>query len=138
VAGPASAAPSALAFDVSGTWTDDGHARPVMTVAGSGVFVDMSFAHRPNATGSVLDATRILVTFPDDHNTYLGTFLSPTFLQWSNGSTWQKVYTGPQVFDVAGVWGETNGRNGSQWHDTGPEPAPPGPPGCLRAGARPC
>ena len=50
------------------------------------------------------------MTFPDDA-TYSGTLPVPNLLTWSNGS---------------------------QWHNTGPEPAPPGSPGCLRAGARPC
>jgi hypothetical protein len=111
VAGAAAAAtPSALSFDASGTWTDNGTARPVMTVVNNSVFIDMSFAHRPNATGTVLDATRIQVTFPDDHNTYLGTFQGQTFLQWSNGSTWEKVYTGPMAVGVAGTWIDAIGR----------------------------
>lgn len=108
-AGPASAAPedgrapSALAYDVRGTWTDIGIAWPEIYVYGDTVFIDMYYARRPNATGRVLDSSTILVTFPDD-NTYLGTFLSPTYLSWSNGTAWQKVFTGPQIFDLEGIW----------------------------------
>jgi hypothetical protein len=80
-AGPVPAVPAAVAAavpdvgadvraDVGGTWTEIGVERPAMTVVGDRVFVDMSAARRPDATGTVVDATRILVTFPD-----AGTFL---------------------------------------------------------------
>lgn len=106
-AGPADGAASALPFDASGTWTDVGLRRWPMSVVGNTVFVDMSHDRRPNATGTVLDASRILVTFPDD-DTHLGTFVTPTFIRWSNGSAWQKVFTGPQVFDIEGHWIDQN------------------------------
>jgi hypothetical protein len=94
---------NALAFDVNGLWTDNGSAKPVFTVVNNTVVIDMSFAHRPNATGSVISATSILVTFPDA-DTYIGTFQTPGFLRWSNGATWQKVYTGPTVIDLNTTW----------------------------------
>lgn len=100
---PAGGATSALPFDAGGAWTDIGVSRHVVSVVGTSVFVDMSHARRPNATGTVLDASRIVVTFPDE-NTYLGTFVTPTSLHWSGGEVWQKVFTGPQIFDLEGVW----------------------------------
>lgn len=93
----------APALDISGTWTELGIERPSITVVNDSVLVDMSFAGRPAAAGKVLDATRILVTFPDA-GTFLGVLRTPTFLCWSNGSSWQKVFTAPQVFDLAGRW----------------------------------
>jgi len=118
VAGPVPAVPAALAAavpdvgadvraDVGGTWTEIGVERPAMTVVGDRVFVDMSAARRPDATGTVVDATRILVTFPDA-GTFLGVLQTPTFIRWSNGTAWHKVFTRPQVFDLAGAWSERN------------------------------
>jgi hypothetical protein len=94
---------AALAFDVNGHWTDNGTAKPVITSVGSAVVIDMSYAHRPSATGAVIDTRSILVTFPDA-GTLIGTFGGPTVLQWSNGSIWQKVYTGPMVIDLNDNW----------------------------------
>jgi hypothetical protein len=109
-AGPADGAASALPFDAGGTWTDVGLRRWPMTVVGNTVFVDMSHDRRPDATGTVLDASRILVTFPDD-DTHLGTFVTPTYIRWSNGSAWQKVFTGPQAFVVEGNWADQSDRH---------------------------
>ena len=94
---------AALAFDINGPWTDDGRSKPVIASAGNVVVIDMSFAHRPTATGAVIDASSIVVTFPDA-GTYIGTFGGPTVLRWSNGSTWQKVFTGPTVIDLNDNW----------------------------------
>jgi hypothetical protein len=100
-------ATAALAFDVNGHWTDNGTAKPVITTAAGAIVIDMSYAHRPNATGTVLDGSSVLVTFPDA-DTYIGTFLAPTVLQWSNGSVWRKVFSGPLVFGLNENW--TDGR----------------------------
>lgn len=100
---PAARTASGTAPDISGTWTELGIERPAITVVDDAVLVDMSFAGRPDATGRVVDATRILVTFPDA-GTFLGVLRTPTFLCWSNGSSWQKVFTDPQIFDLAGRW----------------------------------
>jgi hypothetical protein len=106
---PAARTASAPAPDISGTWTELGIERPAITVVNDSVFVDMSFAGRPDATGKVLDATRFLVTFPDA-GTVLGVLRTPTFLCWSNGSSWQKVFTDPQIFDLAGRWVDRSNR----------------------------
>jgi hypothetical protein len=104
---PAARAP---APDISGVWTELGIERPAITVVNDVVLVDMSFARRPDATGTVLDASRILVTFPDA-GTFLGLLRTPTFLCWSNGSSWQKVFTDPQIFDLAGSWVDLSSRS---------------------------
>jgi hypothetical protein len=99
--------PSAPGLELNGTWTEFGIECPTVTVVNDRVLVDMSFARRPDATGTVLDATTILVTFPDA-GTFLGVLRTPTFLCWSNGSSWQKVFTGPQIFDLQGAWVDRN------------------------------
>jgi hypothetical protein len=106
---PAARASSSPVLGISGTWTELGFERPTITAVNDTVLVDMSFARRPDATGTVLDATRILVTFPDA-GTFLGVLRTPTFLCWSNGSSWQKVFTDPQIFDLAGSWVDQSGR----------------------------
>jgi len=97
------AAGAALAFNVNGPWTDNGSAKPVITAVSNVLVIDMSYAHRPTATGTVIDASSILVTFPDT-GAVIGTFVAPTVLQWSNGSVWQKVYTAPMVIDLNDNW----------------------------------
>jgi hypothetical protein len=94
----------ALQYSVNGTWTDDGRAKPKITVVSNTVLIDMSYAHRPNATGTVIDASSILVTFPDLPNTYIGTFYGPGYLAWSNGSAWQKPYTGATTIGLNENW----------------------------------
>jgi hypothetical protein len=100
---PTARAAALLPFNIDGPWTDNGSAKPIISSAGGVVLIDMSYAHRPTASGSVLDASSILMTFPDA-GPYIGTFLSPTVLRWSNGSIWQKVYTGPTVINVNDNW----------------------------------
>jgi len=102
----AAGATATLASNVNGPWTDNGVAKPVITVAGNRVVIDMSYARRPNGVGTVLDASSIIVTFPDA-DTYIGTFLSPTVLRWNNGAQWQKVYPGATVIGLNTTW--TNG-----------------------------
>jgi hypothetical protein len=92
-----------LSFDINGPWTDNGSAKPVITAAGDELVIDMSYAHRPTASGHVIDASSIFVTFPDA-GPFIGIFLSPTAIRWSNGSVWQKVFTGPTVIDLNDNW----------------------------------
>jgi hypothetical protein len=100
------AAPAAVpAFSLNGPWTDNGTSKPVITVSSTGsILVDMSALHRPNATGTVLSSTAISVTFPDAA-TYTGTLVAPNLIRWSNGATWEKVFTGATVFNLNGdIW----------------------------------
>jgi hypothetical protein len=50
----------------------------------------MSAYRRPSASGSIVDASTITVTFPDD-KTYTGKLQPPNTILWSNGSTWTKI-----------------------------------------------
>ena len=84
------AATTPLVFDVNGTFTDGGSARPVISDVNDILTVDMSSQHRPNATGVVINSDTILVTFPDD-TTYTAKLQAPNTIRWSNGSTWQKL-----------------------------------------------
>lgn len=99
--GPDRPAAASLLFDLDGTWTDYGATRPVISTANGAVVVDMSAANRPTATGTVIDASTISVTFPDDA-TYTGRLEGTNLIRWSNGSTWEKVYTGPMLINLYG------------------------------------
>lgn len=102
----AATAAASLRFDIAGPWTDVGTARPVISSAGGFIAVDMSYAHRPTATGIVLDASTISVVFPDA-GTFTGHVQAPNLIRWSNGSAWHKVYAGPMLFNL----------NGDNWTD---------------------
>lgn len=86
----AAAAATPLVFDVNGTFTDGGTARPVISDVNDILTVDMSSQHRPTASGVVITSDTILVTFPDDA-TYSAKLQAPDLIRWSNGSTWQKL-----------------------------------------------
>jgi PASTA domain len=77
-------------FDLNGTYTDGGSARPVIKNVNDILTVDMSSQHRPTATGVVVNSDTILVTFPDDA-TYGGKLIAPGTIAWSNGSAWRKL-----------------------------------------------
>ena len=101
VAAPASAAPAVAAatpvvFDLNGTYSDGGSARPVITNNNDILTVDMSSQRRPTASGVVINSDTILVTFPDDA-TYTAKLLAPGTIRWSNGSSWSKTRAVPNV-----------------------------------------
>jgi hypothetical protein len=107
VAAPASARPASKSvipvmarittvFDLNGTYTDGRSARPRVTDVSDILTIDMSSQHRPPATGLVINADTIQVTFPDDA-TYSGKLLAPGLIRWSNGSAWQKLVFVPDV-----------------------------------------
>ena len=76
-------------FDLNGSWTD-GSARSAVIYEGpSSIRIDMSDYDRPDAHGSIVDASDIKITFPDD-KTYTGQVQSPNRIRWSNGSVWTK------------------------------------------------
>jgi len=99
----ASAAAPALVFNINGSWTDNGTATPSIIQSGSSVVVNMSYANRPTAFGNVVDATTIVVRFPDA-GTITGTLQGTGTIRWNNGSSWQKVFSGALVHDVNGTW----------------------------------
>jgi hypothetical protein len=76
--------------DLEGTWAYAGVPGPRISESFASLTVDMSAYHRPTASGSVLDASTISVTFPDDA-TYTATLRPPGTLVWSNGSTWTRI-----------------------------------------------
>jgi hypothetical protein len=77
-------------LDLNGRWTDGSPRSAVISVAFTSLRVDMSAFHRPAAHGSIVNASTITVTFPDDA-TYTGTLHPPRTIRWSNGSAWTKV-----------------------------------------------
>jgi hypothetical protein len=87
-----------LVFDINGTYSDGGTARPVISNANDILTVDMSSQHRPNASGVVINSDTILITFPDDA-TYTAKLQPPSTIRWSNGSTWTKTVLVPNVLD---------------------------------------
>ncbi len=77
-------------FDLQGSWTGGTGPGPFISVNGSTLSVDMSAFRRPTAHGSVIDASTISVTFPDDR-TNTGRLESPNVIRWSDGSFWTKL-----------------------------------------------
>ena len=91
---------TATVFDLNGTYTDGGSARPRISNVNDILTIDMSSQHRPTATGAVINSDTIVVIFPDDA-TYVAKLVAPGTIRWSNNSTWQKIVT-TVVPDVRG------------------------------------
>jgi len=100
-ASAASAAAASTLLDLNGSWTDFGSARPVISETNGTIVVDMSSQNRPAASGFVVNPSTIFVSFPDNAS-FLGTLQSPNLLRWSNGSVWEKVFTGTLVVNLNG------------------------------------
>lgn len=90
------AAATALIFDINGTFSDTGTARPKIKNVDDILTVDMSSQGRPTATGVVINSDTILVTFPDD-GTYSAKLRLPGTIRWSNNSNWYKTKPVPNV-----------------------------------------
>ncbi len=90
------AAATPVIFDLNGTYSDGGSARPVISNNNDVLTVNMSSQHRPTATGVVINSDTILVTFPDDA-TYTAKLQAPGTIRWSNGSAWAKTRAVPSV-----------------------------------------
>ena len=90
-------------FDLRGEWASGGVAGPFISVVGNSISINMASAHRPTATGAVLDSTHITVHFPDD-KTYTAVLQPPNVIRWSNNSTWTKVPAIQTVIDLNGQW----------------------------------
>jgi hypothetical protein len=82
--------PIKTVLNLAGTWASGGASGPVISRIGNALSVDMSAYRRPTASGNVVDAADITVTFPDD-KTYTGKLQLPNRILWSNHSTWTKV-----------------------------------------------
>ena len=90
-------AQTATVFDLNGTYTDGGSARPRITDVSDVLTVDMPSQNRPTATGIVLGTSTIKVTFPDIPATFQGTLTAPGRIEWNNGSVWTKLPYVPEV-----------------------------------------
>lgn len=77
-------------IDLNGRWTDGSGRNAVISTEFISLRIDMSAFSRPAAHGSIIDASTITVTFPDD-KTFTGTIQPPNRIRWSNGSSWTKV-----------------------------------------------
>jgi hypothetical protein len=77
-------------IDLNGKWASGGSPGPVISVTDNAITVDMSVYKRPTAHGTVIDASNITVTFPDD-KVYTGKVGVPNSIRWSNNSAWTKV-----------------------------------------------
>lgn len=76
---------------VHGLWSAGGPQKiRIMVLSNNLLNVSMSAFHRPTAHGSILNASTITVTFPDD-KTYTGTLQPPNTIRWSNGTAWRRV-----------------------------------------------
>jgi len=82
--------PIKTVIDLNGKWASGGSPGPVISVTGNAITVDMSAYKRPTAHGSVIDASNITITFPDD-KVYTGKVGVPNSIRWSNNSAWTKV-----------------------------------------------
>ena len=89
----ASAALISPIFDLAGTYVEG----PVISVNANYLSVDMPFAGRSTATGTILDRSHIVVNFPADQNLHIAAetvtaqLQLPGTLIWSNTSTWFKA-----------------------------------------------
>ncbi|MBR0716800.1 hypothetical protein [Bradyrhizobium liaoningense] len=76
-------------MDLNGNWTDGSARSAAITEGPSAIKVDMSDYDRPNAQGSIVNASTISITFPDD-KTYTAQLQPPNQIRWSNGSVWTR------------------------------------------------
>jgi phospholipase C len=89
-------------LDLTGQWIA-GVPGPFVTRTGNAISIDMHALNRPTATGTVLSASEISVSFPDD-KTYTAALQAPNVIRWSNSSTWTKVGAIETVIDLNGKW----------------------------------
>ena len=95
------------ALNLNGDWTDGSTKNAAISVEFKSLKVDMSAYGRPAATGTIVDAGTIEVTFPDDQ-TYTGQLQTPNRIRWSNNSVWTKVVN--TVMDLNGNWTDGSDR----------------------------
>ena len=76
-------------MDLNGNWTDGSDRTAVIRAGAKSITIDMSDYDRPNAQGSIVNASNISVKFPDD-STYTAQLQAPNRILWSNGSSWTR------------------------------------------------
>lgn len=77
------------ATQFAGTWYFDGRPGPTVTHVGNRLKVSMASYGRPQAQGTVTGPSTANVSFPDDAS-HSALLVSPTCMQWSNGTVWTK------------------------------------------------
>ncbi len=90
-------------LDLRGQWIGGGVPGPFVSRTGNSLSIDMSYAKRPTATGTVLNGAEISVNFPDD-KTYTAALQAPNLIKWSNNTSWTKVGAIETVIDLNGQW----------------------------------
>jgi hypothetical protein len=83
--------PPPTVFELNGKWTAGRGPGPFFRVNGSAITVDLSADRRPAATGSILNPTTIVLTFPDVGVTTTGQLVGPNTIHWSNNTQWMKL-----------------------------------------------
>jgi len=73
----------------AGKWYFDGQPGPAVTHVGKRLKISMASYGRPTAMGTVTGPSTARVSFPDE-GTHTATLVSPTCIQWSNGTVWIK------------------------------------------------
>jgi hypothetical protein len=88
--------PTFNVIDLNGAWAGPSDERPYIYLYGDSqyssgytIMVDMTLLNRPDAFGYLVDASTIVVVFPDDRD-YTGTIVNGTSIRWSNNSVWTK------------------------------------------------
>jgi len=110
--------PITTIVELNGAWTDGSPRRAKVSVKRNDITIDMSDWGRPSAHGSVVDASTITVTFPDD-KTYTGHLLQPHTIKWlQNNSSWAKVVD--TVMDLNGSWTDGSPRRAVIHEGDGP------------------
>ena len=77
------------ATQFAGKWFFEGRPGPAVTQVGKRLKIGMESYGRPTAQGTITGPSTATVTFVDDA-THHATLVSPTCMQWSNGTVWTK------------------------------------------------
>ncbi len=77
------------ATSFAGRWRFEGRPGPSITQVGNRLRVNMESFGRPQAQGTITGPSMATVRFPDDAS-FSATLVSPSCLQWSNGTFWTK------------------------------------------------
>jgi len=76
-------------IDLNGKWIDFAGKLAIISEGSHAIKIDMSDHDRPNATGTIIDASHISVKFPDEE-TYTAVLQAPNTIAWSNGTSWTR------------------------------------------------
>jgi hypothetical protein len=85
--------PSMTVIDLTGAWAGsiDSPVGAVISVAGKSFTVDLSPAGRKDiGQGSIIDSSKISVSYTPNGGTFTGTIQYPNMITWSDNSVWVK------------------------------------------------